>query len=529
MNVIDLQSGKEKADEAGTLYRLTDRLFRARSADDVYNGALDAITESLGCARASILLFDDSGVMRFVASRGLTPNYLKKLEGHTPWKPGEQNAEPIFVSDIEETDEANWVKATIRQEGITALGFIPLVSQGGVIGKFMTYYEMRRSFTRPEIDLAVTIARQVGFSVERSRSERARETAEHELRESEERFRLMSEHAPVMIWMSDSQGKCLHLNKLLRDFWGVSDEELPSFDWSMTMHPDDAPEIGRAIMAAMAGRSSVRIKGRYRDSLGSFRVLQTDAQPRISNGEFLGMIGVNTDITEREEADAARRRAEEHRELLMAELNHRVKNTLSVVQAIARQTFRGTDDDACTTFDGRLLALARSYDLLTHSSWSNVPLSGLAEVALQIQSQPNPRIVLRGPEILLLPRQAVSIGMAFHELMTNALKYGALSTSTGKLTVEWTRHEDPKPSLAITWREEGGPPVVPPDRKGFGTLLLQRTLTGDLNAEVALDFPPSGLVCSIRIPLADFQIGRLFNPAGTGPFGDRARSILSTD
>lgn len=505
MGVLNRQSVKDLADEASTLYRLTDRLYRAQSADDVYNAALDAIVEGLGCGKASILLFDETGVIRFVASRGLSEEYRARLEGHTPWKRGERDAEPIFVSDIDDATEADWVKAAVKSEGIRALGFIPLVANGGVIGKFMTYYEAPRTFPEQEIDLAVTIARQLGFSLERSRSEAAREAAEHELRESEERFRLMSEHAPVMIWMSDANGKCLHLNKLLRDFWGVTDEALPDFDWSSTMHPDDAPEIGRATMDAIANRASVSIKGRYRDSKGNFRILQTDARPRVSNGEFLGMIGVNTDITEREQA-------EEHRELLVAELNHRVKNTLSVVQAIARQTFRNTAADACAAFDGRLLALARSYDLLTHSSWSDVSLLNLATAALQIDDNPEARIVLRGPEIFLRPRQAVAFGLAFHELLTNALKYGALSNMGGRVTVEWRHETAVKPQLSIVWREEKGPPVVPPTSTGFGTVLLQRSLKGDLNADVQLDFLPEGLVCSIGANLASPEFKGLFNP-----------------
>jgi PAS domain S-box-containing protein len=244
------------------------------------------------------------------------------------------------------------------------------VAQGRAIGKFMTYYETPRSFAAHEIELAVTIARQVGFSIERARSERARLAAEHELRESEERFRLMSEHAPVMIWMSDENGKCLHLNKMQRDFWGVSEENLGEFDRSSTMHPEDAPETGRTIMEAMFKRTSVDLKGRFRDTLGRWRVLQTVARPRMSNAEFLGMIGVNIDVTEREEAEAARRTAE-------------------------------------------------------------------------------------------TPRQ-----------------------------------------LEICWREQGGPAVAPPTRTGFGSVLLQRSLKGDLNADVTLDFDPAGLVCIIRASLA---------------------------
>jgi PAS domain S-box-containing protein len=492
----------EQATEAATLYRLTDRLYRAQSADDVYNAALDAITGTLGCARASVLLFDEAGVMRFVATRGLSDHYRKTLEGHSPWKVGHPDPEPIFVSDIDKTDEAEWVKTTIKNEGIRAAGFVPLVAQGRAIGKFMTYYETPRSFADHEIELAVTIARQVGFSIERARSERARLAAEHELRESEERFRLMSEHAPVMIWMSDENGKCLHLNKMQRDFWGVSEENLAEFDWSSTMHPEDAPEIGRTIMEAMAKRTSVDLKGRFRDALGRWRVLQTVARPRMSNAEFLGMIGVNIDVTEREEAEAARRQAEMHRELLVAELNHRVKNTLSVVLAIAHQTFKGTADESREAFRGRLVSLARSHDLLTDSNWTQVGLQELAAGSLQMQDGDEARVLLRGPAVLLTPRQAVSLSMALHELFTNALKYGALSDREGRVTLEWDWTAETPRQLEIRWREQGGPAVAPPTRTGFGSVLLQRSLKGDLNAAVTLDFDPAGLVCIIRASLA---------------------------
>lgn len=397
----------EQAVDVAVLYKLTDRLYRARAADDVYNAALDAIIGSLGCSRASILLFDEGGVMRFVASRGISTEYRERLNGHTPWQPGEPEPRPIFVSDIDRTDEPDWVKACIKSEGIRALGFVPLVARGLTVGKFMTYYELPREFTAHDIELAVTIARQVGFSVERVLAERARRTAEQQLRESQERFQLMSEHAPVMIWMSDENGGCLHLNKLLRDFWGVEEGSLAAFNWTTTMHPEDVPLIGKAMGEAMANRASVKVKGRYRDATGQYRILQTDARPRMSaDGDFLGMIGVNIDITEREEAEEARRHAAEHSKLLIAELNHRVKNTLSVVQAIAYQTFRGIADDACDAFNGRLSALARAHNLLTQSSWERVTFHGLAATALQTEEGTTERIILKGPTVVLSPRHA---------------------------------------------------------------------------------------------------------------------------
>ena len=333
--------------------------------------------------------------------------------------------------------------------------------------------------------------------------QRERETIEADLRESEERFNLMSEHAPVMIWMSDANGMCLHLNKQLREFWGVSNDGLENFDWAATMHPDDAPEIGRLMMEAMAKRESVSLKGRFRRADGSYRILQTDARPRLANGEFLGMIGVNIDITERETAEAARRQAESDRELLVAEMKHRIKNTLSVVQAIAHQTFRGSPKNAREAFDGRILALARSHDLLTQSRWDKVSLLELAATALQMQDDAEARISLSGPVVRLEPRHALALGMVLHELFTNALKYGALSEDAGKVALEWSLTDESPPQLKLLWRESGGPPVCLPSKKGFGSVLLERTLKGELDGEFKLDFLPSGLVCTIRARLPD--------------------------
>jgi PAS domain S-box-containing protein len=477
------------------LFRLTDRLYRARSLDDVYEAALDAIMEALGCARASILQFDEAGVMRFVAARGLSDDYKTKVTGHTPWKPGQREPEPILVRDIVETDEPDWIKAVIRQEGIRGLAFTPLVAHGGTVGKFMTYYEAPHQFSQTEKDLAITIARQVGFSIERLQSERAREIAERDLSESEERFRLMSEQAPVMIWLSDANGKCLHLNRKLREFWSLTEQDIASFDFPSVIHPDDAPSVLGAMQNAMVRREPITLTGRYRRADGAYRVLQTEAQPRVSGGVLLGMIGANIDITEREEADAARLQAEQHRELLVAELNHRVKNTLSVVQAIAHQTFRGTAEREQSAFDGRLISLARSHDLLTKSNWDNVSLHDLAASTLQAQEPMETRVSLGGPPVRLSPRQAVGLGMAFHELYTNALKYGALSNGQGRIDLRWTLEGA---QLRIVWTETEGPPVAEPTHTGFGSVLLERAIRGDLGAAIETRYAPSGVVCVIE-------------------------------
>jgi PAS domain S-box-containing protein len=615
-----------RMNELAALYTFTDRLRRAESQAASYEAALQAIQSALGCDRASILLFDDAGVMRFVAWHGLSDDYRYALEGHSPWKAGDREPDPIVVSDIAETAEPDWIKATIMREGIRALAFVPLLVQGRVVGKFMSYYAEPRRFTDHEVELATTIARQLGFTLERARADAARQLAEEELRHSEERFRLMSEQAPVMIWMSDADGACLHLNRMLREFWGVGDGAASELNWQDTMHPDDAAAIGRAMQEALVSRVAVSIKGRYRRADGRYRVLQTDARPRISaKGEFLGMIGVNVDVTERDEAEAALRESEEHfrraveaapsgmvmtdadgritmvnahaerlfgysrgemvgqsierlvperfrrshpafrsdyagkptaramgagrdlfalrkdgaeiaveiglspivtskglmtlaavidisarkqeeahRELLLAELNHRVKNTLAVVQSIANQTFkeRLVSSEAKRAFEGRLVALSAAHDLLTQSDWQSAALTELVAGTLQAHGGSASRVTLSGSPILLSPRQALALGLALHELFTNAVKYGALSNDSGRVEVAWERTHGADPRFSLVWCETGGPPVAEPKRRGFGSLLLDRMLAKDLDATVVTSFRPEGLVARITVPLA---------------------------
>lgn len=476
--------------ELGTLFHLTERLQAAKSSEEIYGAALDAITEALDCERASILLFDPASVMRFVAWRGLSEQYRRAVDGHSPWTPATPSPAPIFVPDIRTADEPDALKQVIEAEGIRALGFIPLIANGRVLGKFMTYYRAPHEFSEREARLSSTIARQLSLCLDRI-------IKEDELRESESRFRLMSEHAPVMIWISDAEGKCLHLNRMLRRFWGLEEADIADFDWSATIHPDDAAAIRERVGAAIASRTAIEVKGRYRNAAGDYRVLETVATPRMAaSGEFLGMIGVNVDVTAREEAEKAR-------ELLVAELNHRVKNTLAIVQGIALQTFRSDSSprEARRAFEGRLIALARAHNLLTQANWEEASLEELASLTLQAQGVNGTRVAIGGPPISLPPKEAVSVSLALHELSTNAIKYGALSNDTGRVDVTWERIEGVQPQLRMRWRETGGPPVQAPTHAGFGSFLLQRTLGQDLNGKVMVNFDPQGVICMVEAPI----------------------------
>lgn len=206
------------------------------------------------------------------------------------------------------------------------------------------------------------------------------------------------------------------------------------------------------------------------------------------------------EISQRE--SAAARAAEAHSRLLADELNHRVKNTLATVQSIAIHTLRGaTSLDAFgQDFLARLTALAQTHDLLMQGGWHGADLRQMLERELKPYGHASgPSLVLHGAPVRLHPQPALALGMALHELATNATKYGALSSAGGRLEVAWRREPD---LLHLAWTELGGPTVQPPARRGFGSRLIEQGLAYELQAEVRLDFNPGGVSCVFRIPSA---------------------------
>jgi PAS domain S-box-containing protein len=216
------------------------------------------------------------------------------------------------------------------------------------------------------------------------------------------------------------------------------------------------------------------------------------------NGQPEGFLNVMRD-------NSAVRAEEERRALLMAEMGHRVKNTLAAVQAVASRTLRraGVPPDVQEAFTDRLIALARSHDLLMRGGWEGAPLADVLERALSPYGGTE-RARLEGPPVRLMANAVEMLGLAFHEMATNAAKYGALSVPEGLVAVRWSlrRIKSGSRLVDIVWSERGGPPVLPPARRGFGSGLLERGLTHDLGGSVKLDFRPEGLECRICLPIA---------------------------
>jgi len=236
------------------------------------------------------------------------------------------------------------------------------------------------------------------------------------------------------------------------------------------------------------------IEIRFTDSSAVAIVVQ--ASPlRDPSGKVVGAVCAALDISER-------KRTEDHRILLLNELNHRVKNTLAIVQSIAAQSFRGSKSTASgrESFEARLMAVSRAHDVLTAESWQGANLDEIVVQAIAPYRGPQPnRIAIEGPPIRLSAKMALSFSMALHELATNAAKYGALSDHKGTVKIAWrVERHDPSTRLRLEWRESDGPPVVPPEHNGFGSRLIERGLAQELNGEAKIEYLPDGLRCAIE-------------------------------
>jgi PAS domain S-box-containing protein len=245
------------------------------------------------------------------------------------------------------------------------------------------------------------------------------------------------------------------------------------------------PFLGREVSVMLA---------REKGALPEERFLDFIYQPIVeADGSISGVFVEGSDMTDRVLANQRQR-------LLLDELNHRVKNTLATVQAIAQQTLRGatTPESFAAAFEARLLALSQTHNALTDSQWAG---AGLRQILVQeLGPYGAERIRMIGPDVHLPARVALSLGMVFHELATNAAKYGALSTS-GRLLLDWSMSEDGE-TLRFEWRETGGPAARKPERKGFGSRLIERSITSELRGTIQTEYGETGLTVRFEAPLA---------------------------
>ncbi|WP_152997904.1 sensor histidine kinase [Sphingomonas sp. HT-1] len=321
--------------------------------------------------------------------------------------------------------------------------------------------------------------------------------AQRQLRESERRLRAFVNATSDAIYrMSPDWSELYDLDG--GSFLTHANE--PRRDWvEHYLHPEDRPWVQAAIAEAVATRSPLELEHRVHQADGSIGWVASRAVPLTDEyGELIEWFGAATDITER-------RRTNEHLRLVVNELNHRVKNTLAMVQAIAMRTFRAAPDMAAAQeqFAARIVALAQANDLLTGERWAGASLHDAITQAVRPHQLGEARCRISGPDVRISPKTALAVALAMHELATNAVKYGAWSNESGKVAIGWRIEEG---VLDLTWQESDGPPVVTPRRRGFGSRLIERGLAKELGGSVTLYFDPAGLRCTIAASLAGVTV-----------------------
>jgi PAS domain S-box-containing protein len=321
----------------------------------------------------------------------------------------------------------------------------------------------------------------------------------HAKRLSEDRYGLIFQQTSDLILTADLDQVITDCNPSAAAAVGVSREQAIGRNISEFVSPDDYDRTSTMLEDKLNGGGTTQYDVRVKSRTGEWLHWEINSGlTRDADGMPKGLYVVGRDITER-------KRAEERQRLLINELNHRVKNTLAIVQALAQQSLKGKAPPAeeRAAFEARLLTLAAAHNLLTRETWERVSLAEIIEIAVKAASGTgDDRFEIKGPDVNLKPQTAVSMAMAVHELCTNAIKYGALSTDSGRIIVKWSVAEDEgKRRLRLEWIERGGPPVEPPARQGFGTRMIERGLAAEMMADVQLDFQPDGLVCIVEAPL----------------------------
>ena len=314
--------------------------------------------------------------------------------------------------------------------------------------------------------------------------------------ESESRLRLLADMTPQLLWISDNRANLVWVNRRYCEYTGLTPEEACGWSWAKTIHPDHVNRVTdkvrrRADDESKMWEDTYPIKGRD----GSYRWFLSRAHPLIDfQGVVSQMFGMNTDITEQ----LAR---EDHIRMLMGEVHHRAKNMIAVVQAMVNRT---APKDYAGALTDRLHALSRNLDLLTNSGWHGAPIGEVVRSQLAaVGDLLGARVRLDGALNLHLNRTAVeTLGLAIHELATNAAKYGALSNDKGVVVIHCSVVEETRgKQLVVTWEERGGPPVVRPSREGYGAMIIARNPRLALSAEVALDYHDTGFRWRLCAPL----------------------------
>ena len=502
---------ERRARETDLLFRVTALAAETDSFEDALRACLGAVCELTGWPVGHAFKTSDTD------SRELQPTMVWHHNGDDRFQalrnatsrirfstgvglPGQilKTGDPAWIADIDRN--ASFIRSAIVKEiGVRAAFGFPIKSGGHVIAVLEFFSETPAEPDEDLLRMVRSLGEQVGRVLERKRMQDA-------LREGDLRLRLALASARMAAWEYDPVGDTLKPSPELNRLLGLPDDALADMQAIRERyHPDDRDRLRTAGWSAYErGEKQFQVEFRCRLDDGAivWFMLRAEFLP-VPGRKLPNVLGVILDITDR-------KRTEEHQRLLISELNHRVKNTLAVVQGVVGQSLRSPEVPVGVqqTLEGRLAALAAAHNVLTREGWSAASLGEIIGIAVApFASPPESRFDIEGPDLRIAPKTAVSLSMALHELCTNASKYGALSSDAGRVSITWrvSRNEEP-PRLLLQWIERGGPKVESPARRGFGSRMIEKGLAAELGGKVLLDFLPEGVMCSIDAPLPQADV-----------------------
>jgi len=472
--------------------RSLELVVRGAPVEDVLADLVRVVEDSSGDALVAILIVDAHSRFRIATAPSLPEPFKEAIDGldaEALGAFGVAAATGLTALTQDIADNANWSCLPLAEAlGLKAAWSHPIVTkENRVLGAFVVYFGERRHPSGFELRLVETLSQTAALAIERHETEAA-------MARQRRTLDLAMEAAEMGTWRYTFADNICVYDERSQRLYGLSDGRFLHDPEGVkrVFHPEDLQPMWNAVKAACHldnGRYDVEYRARQPD--GSWRWLSAWGIVEFEGeGEArrpVAIAGSSRDITKLKVA-------EEHQALLINELNHRVKNTLTAVQAIAHQTLRndGHVQTMRDALDARLTSLARAHDLLTAQKWSGADLGDV--VARAIEPFSPARFHVSGPRLFLSSKQALAIAMALHELATNAAKYGALSVPSGRVAIVWSVGGSMEGlTLIFNWQERGKGPAQPPKRRGFGSRLLELGVARELGGTAKLEFGPDGV------------------------------------
>jgi PAS domain S-box-containing protein len=492
-------SGAQLAEEANALKRLYDwssRLWHTRDLKEGLMEMLRASIEMMGADMGNVQIVNARGVLTVAAEQGFDRPFLEffkevSIDEDSPCARALRANRRIIIEDIEADEDFAPFRSAASAAGFRAVQSTPLMTRDGKpLGVMSTHFRDAHRPSEHELRILDLYARRAVDFIERHRSEEA-------LRQSEERYKGIYENAGTGIYIADLAGHFQYCNPAYAAMHGYTEEELRSLTTKDLVHPDDWPRHTPQIQLLTSEKiRSFEIMNRCIGKGGDLLwVHKRVSLLRDAAGRPESMIALVTDVTER-------KRAEDARELLRAELDHRVKNALATVSAVISHTQEGSRSltSFVTALNGRLRSMANTHELLSARQWQGISLAELVRRELAPYASSN-NTDIEGPEVILKPEAGLAMAMVLHELATNAAKYGALSSKNGHVLIRWKRRLlGHLAYLIIDWQEINGPAVIAPNEPSFGTSTIRDLIPYEFGGSVDFSLAPEGVRCRVELP-----------------------------